>query len=144
LAAPSFQKRLSIKTVVIGANWVWALAMPWVGISHNLVIVAALLGLMAFVGPMLNVAIDVYRLLITPDHLQGRVYSATSLLAYGAIPFGSLLAAFLLSFFGSEAATIVISGLMLAVALAATLAPAIRRAPKARGYEQAMAGSASR
>ena len=64
---------------------------------------------MAFVGPLWNVAIDVYRLLITPDELQGRVGSAISLLAWGAIPLGSLLAGYLLESVGSWTTTMVLS-----------------------------------
>jgi MFS family permease len=129
LAAPWFQRRLSLKAIVIGANWVWALALPWVGIADNLLALGAVLALMAFVGPLWNVAIDVYRLLITPHDLQGRVGSAISLLAWGAIPMGSLLAGYLLASVGCWTTTIVLSAAMILVALAASFSPAIRRAP---------------
>jgi MFS family permease len=131
LAAPWVQRRLPMKAIVIGANWVWALALPWVGLVDNLVALGAILGLMAFVGPLWNVAIDVYRLLITPDELQGRVGSVISLLAWGAIPLGSLLAGDLLETAGSWTTTIVLSAAMILVALAASFSPAIRRAPSA-------------
>ena len=131
LAAPWFQRRLPMKAIVIGANWVWALALPGIGLVDNLVVLAALLGLMAFVGPLWNVTIDVYRLLITPDELQGRVGSAISLLAWGAIPLGSLLAGYLLDSFGSWTTTMVLSVGMVLVALAASVSSAIRRAPSA-------------
>jgi hypothetical protein len=84
---------------------------------------------MAFVGPLWNVAIDVYRLLITPDEMQGRVGSAISFLAWGAIPLGSLLAGYLLESVDSWTTTMVLSAAMVFVALAASLSPAIRRAP---------------
>jgi MFS family permease len=129
LAAPRFQRHLSMKAIVIGANWVWALAMLCISFVDNLWILGSLLGLMAFVGPMWNVAIEAYRLLITPDDLQGRVGSAASFLAYGAIPLGSLLAGYLLGSFGSEATATVLAGSMLALACAATISPAIRLAP---------------
>jgi MFS family permease len=129
LAAPWFQRRLPMKTIVIGANWVWALALPCVGLADDLVLLGAVLGLMAFVGPLWNVTIDVYRLLITPDELQGKVGSAISFLAWGAIPLGSLLAGYLLESVGSWTTTIVLSVAMALVALAASLSPAIRRAP---------------
>ena len=89
LAAPWFQRRLPMKAIVIGANWAWALALPLVGIADNLVVLGMILALMAFVGPLWNVAIEVYRLLITPDEMQGRVGSAISFLAWGAMPLGS-------------------------------------------------------
>jgi MFS family permease len=129
LAAPWFQRRLPMKAIVIGANWVWALALPLVGLADNLVLLGAVLGLMAFVGPLWNVTIDVYRLLITPDELQGKVGSAISFLAWGAIPLGSLLAGYLLESVGSWTTTMVLSAAMILVACAASLSPAIRRAP---------------
>ena len=132
LAAPWFQRRLPMKAIVIGANWVWALALPWVGVVDNLVALAALLGLMAFVGPLWNVAIDVYRLLITPDELQGRVGSAISFLAWGAIPLGSLLAGYLLDAFSSWTTAMVLSAGMAVVAVIASASPAIRQAPSAK------------
>jgi MFS family permease len=81
LLAPWFERRLSMKAVVIGANWVWAVLMPCVLLTDNLYVLGAIYGAMVFVGPVWNVAIEVYRLRITPDQLLGRVASATSLLA---------------------------------------------------------------
>lgn len=129
LAAPWFQRRLSMKAIVIGANWVWALALPGIGLADSLFVVGALLALMAFVGPLWNVAMDVYRLLITPDELQGKVGSVISLLAWGAMPLGSLLAGYLLDSVGSVKTTMVLSIAMALVALAASISPSIRRAP---------------
>jgi MFS family permease len=131
LAAPWFQRRLSTKAIVIGANWVWALALPGIGLADNLVVLGALLALMAFVGPLWNVTMDVYRLLITPDELQGKVGSVISLLAWGAMPLGSLLAGYLLDGFGSWMTALVLSVGMAAIAVAASVSPAIRQAPSA-------------
>ena len=133
LAAPWFQRRLSRTAVVIGAIWVWALALPWIALSSNLYVVGAILGTMAFVGPIWNVAIDSYRLLTTPDQLQGRVGSAAAFLGLGAIPLGSLLAGYLLDDFGPQATGLALSAAMLALACAATMSPAIRRASAADG-----------
>jgi MFS family permease len=129
LAAPWFQRRLPMKAIVIGANWIWALALPGIGLADSLLVVGALLALMAFVGPLWNVAMEVYRLLITPDELQGKVGSVISLLAWGAMPLGSLLAGFLLDSFGSWRTALVLFAGMAAVAVAASVSPSIRRAP---------------
>src|SRR5262249_60101016 len=51
LAAPWVQRRLPMKAIVIGANWVWALALPGIGLADNLVVLGALLALMALAGP---------------------------------------------------------------------------------------------
>jgi hypothetical protein len=84
---------------------------------------------MAFVGPIWNVAVGAYQLTITPDRLLGRVTSAETLLAYGAIPLGSLLAGVLLETLGTRGATAAIAAGMGVVAVAATASRGVRRAP---------------
>jgi MFS family permease len=129
LLAPWLQRRLSMKVIVVVANWGWALLMPLIAITDNLYALGAVFGLMAFVGPVWNVAIDVYRLTITPDLLLGRAQSAVSLLAYGALPLGSLLGGYLLASLGVLPTGLVLAGCMLFLACAAALTPAIRSAP---------------
>ena len=130
LSAPWFERQLSMKIVVIGANWVWALLMPCVLLFDNLFVLGAIFGAMVFVGPVWNVAIEVYRLKITPDDMLGRVASATSLLAYGAIPLGSLVGGYLLEATGTTATALALAACMLLVACGATISPAIRTAPR--------------
>jgi len=130
LLAPWIQRRLTMKAIVMGANWVWGLAMLGISLIDNLWVLGSLLGIMAFVGPLWNVAIEAYRLLTTPDELQGRVASAASLLAYGAIPLGSLLAGALLGSVGSGPTAGALAGSMLALACATTISPTIRLAPR--------------
>jgi predicted MFS family arabinose efflux permease len=129
LLAPWFERKLSMKAVVIGANWVWALLMPCVLVFDNLYVLGAIYGAMVFVGPVWNVATEVYRLRITPDNMLGRVASAMSLLAYGAIPLGSLIGGYLLETTGPAMTGLAIAVCMLIVAAGATISPAIRNAP---------------
>ena len=131
ILAPWFERTLSMKAVVIGANWVWALLMPSVLLFDNFYVLGAIYGAMVFVGPVWNVAIEVYRLRITPDAMLGRVASAISLLAYGAIPLGSLIGGYLLETTGPTVTGLAIAASMLIVAVAATISPSIRTAPDA-------------
>ena len=66
---------------------------------------------------------------LTPDEMQGRVGSAISFLAWGAMPLGSLLAGYLIDAFGSGTTAMVLSAAMILVACAASISPAIRRTP---------------
>jgi predicted MFS family arabinose efflux permease len=131
LAAPWLQRRISGRVVVIGANWVWAVLVAPVAVVGNPYVLGALFAAMAFVGPAWNVVIGAYQLTMTPERLLGRVSSAELVLAYGAIPLGSLAAGLLLEKIGSGGAALAIAGFMFALALVATASPAIRRAPVA-------------
>ena len=73
--------------------------------------------------------IGTFEILFTPDRLRSRVVSADLVLAFGAIPLGSLAAGLVLSVLSPQASVLVFAGVMLAVAVAATLDPAIRHAP---------------
>lgn len=136
--APPFQRRFAGRTIVVGANWVWALLLPLMLLTGNPYLLGAVFGAMAFVGPLWNVVLGAYTYALVPARLLGRVTSAETLLAYGAIPLGSLGAGLLLESLGDAGALAVLAVAMLAVALAASAAPAIRRAPKT--VEQARAG----
>jgi MFS family permease len=129
LLAPWAEQRLSMKGIVIGANWIWALFLPLMLLSREPLWLGATFALMALVGPVWNVAIGVYQLTITPDRLLARVTSAETLLAYGALPLGSLAAGLLLEAAGTLGATVALAAGMLAVAIAATVSSGVRAAP---------------
>lgn len=129
LVAPWVQRHLSGRVVVIGANWVWAAFLPAMLITENPYVLGALYAVMAFVGPAWNVVIGAYQLSITPDRLLARVSSAETLVAYGAIPLGSLAGGLLVESLGGGTAIAALAGWMGFLAIAAVAAPSIRRAP---------------
>jgi predicted MFS family arabinose efflux permease len=130
LAAPAIQKRIPAKTIVIGANWLWALLLPPMAlvVSTPLALGALFAG-MAFVGPAWNVVVGAYQLTITPEALLGRVTGAAMLLAYGANPLGSLAAGLLLQAVGAGGTILLLSALMLLLAVVASVARGVRSAP---------------
>ena len=127
--APLLQRRVPGKSIVIGANWVLALLLPPLAIVRDPLALGPILGAIAFVGPTWNVAIGAYQLSLTPNNLLGRVGSVTMLIAWGAIPLGSLVGGFLLERFGAATTTMILSAGMLTIAGAATLGPVVRHAP---------------
>ena len=82
------------------------------------------------VGPAWNVVIGAYQLSITPDRLLARVSSVETVVAYGAIPLGSLAGGFAVEALGGVGAIAALAGWMVVITLAATAAPSIRRAPR--------------
>ncbi|MGP3955772.1 MFS transporter [Nonomuraea sp. 3N208] len=129
LAASKITRLLSMKAVVIGANWLWAALMPLIAVVDGPLALGLAFGVLCFVGPVWNVAVAAYQLRITPEHLLGRVGSAIGTLAFGVLPLGSLLAGWLLDGIGVTGAALTLAGVMAAVAAVVTLTPAIRRAP---------------
>ena len=129
LLAPRLERRLTMKRIVIGANWVWALLLPLMLVAPGPLALGGIFAAMAFVGPVWNVAVGAYQLTITPDRLLGRVTSAETLLAYGALPLGSLAAGLLLETVGARGAIVALAAGMLVVAVAATASAGIRSAP---------------
>ncbi|WP_335941528.1 MFS transporter [Streptomyces sp. PTD5-9] len=128
LVAGWFGRTLRMNALVIGANWVWALLMCVLAFGGGLWPAAIAYTAMWFVGPIWNVAVGSYQLAVTPDELRGRVLSASSLLANGALPLGALIGGLLLDGLGVRAAVAVLAGWMVLMALAATLARPVRRA----------------
>ena len=131
--APWLQRRISPRTVVIGANWVWAALFPLFAVFDTPLALGVVLAACSFVGPAWNVVLGAYSLALVPDELRGRVSSVDLLIAFGAIPLGSLLAAGLLAALSPSGASAALAVLMLAVAIAAVAAPSVRHAPPLPG-----------
>ncbi|MEU5077361.1 MFS transporter [Streptomyces asoensis] len=131
LAAPWFARRVTLGALVIGANWAWAVLMAVIAFSRDPFTLAAAYAAMWFVGPLWNVALGSYQLVITPDRLRGRVLAAMTTLSNGALPIGSLLGGLLLDSAGARTAALALAGWMLLIAGAASLARSVRVTPDA-------------
>jgi hypothetical protein len=97
------------------------------------IVIGPIIGVLAFTVPTLSVLVSTYELSLIPDRLLGRVEGVILLLAWGSIPFGSLISGSLLEWLGFTPALLTLGGLMAAVAVAATLSPAIRHIPPLPG-----------
>ncbi|GAA1973215.1 MFS transporter [Kitasatospora viridis] len=129
LVAPRLERRYSMRAVVIGANWAWALLVPLLLLVHDPYLLGGVYALMCFVGPVWNVVISAYQLAVTPDRIQGRVLGSVGMVAFGAVPLGSLLGGLMLSRLGADTTVWVLTGWMLLMALIASVSPSVRRAP---------------
>ncbi|MEV8067281.1 MFS transporter [Streptomyces sp. NPDC085995] len=133
LVAPAVERRLSMRTVVIGANWVWALLVPMLLVVRDPYLIGVVYALMCFVGPVWNVVVSAYQLAVTPDAIQGRVLGAVGLIAFGAVPLGSLVGGQLLARLGADATVWVLAAWMVLLAATAALSPSVRSAPALTG-----------
>jgi MFS family permease len=131
IVAPSVQRRVHAKVVLIGSFWVWALGAFVSAFLHSPYALGAIWAFGAIFGPIFNVAFSAYRYALVPDRLLARVASAALVVAWGAIPLGQLTAGFLVEQIGAVDTILVVAALSAAVGIMATSSRAIRTAPRA-------------
>ncbi|HEX5497351.1 MAG TPA: MFS transporter [Mycobacteriales bacterium] len=129
LVAPWVQRHLAGRTVIAGSLWSWAVGLAALPLLGDPVPLGAVVATTSVVGPAFNVLVASYRYALAPDRLQARSQSAARLVTWGTIPLGNLAGGFLLESVGPVPSFVVLAALMLAIALAATATPTIRRAP---------------
>jgi MFS family permease len=128
--APWAQRQVHPKFVVIGSFWIWAIAAFILPLPHNPFVLGAVWGLAGLLGPVFNVTLASYRYALVPDRLLARVGSAALVVAWGAVPLGTLAAGFLLESIGAVKSIVVLAVVMAAVGLTAAWSPSVRQAPR--------------
>ena len=129
LSASFLRARIPAKLVVVGVNWLWAVLLVPVVFATSPVALGVLYGAMVFLGPVWNVVLGTYQLSLVPERLLARVSSVGNLLAFGALPVGSLTAGLLLSSFGSRDTIVVFAFAMFTIAALSTVSPSVRGGP---------------
>jgi MFS family permease len=129
VAAPLLARRLPLRQVVVLTMLVPALLVPLLAIVDEPLQLGVIYGAMFFLHPTWDASVGTYRLLITPDRLQGRVQSVAILLSLGAVPLASLGIGFLIEAAGSTDAVLTLAAVMAVVALSAVFSRAVRTAP---------------
>ena len=126
--APTLQRRLSMRAIIIGSVWVPLSISIFVLFPNVYVLIAVIVPMMVFL-PTTNATVIGYRVAVVPDRLTGRVNSAARTIALCGAPLGPLSAGLLLSA-TSPRLTIAGYSLFLVVpALIGTWSPSIRNAP---------------
>ena len=133
--AARLTRLLSLRHTVAVTMVVPALLVPLLALVHEPVLLGAIYAAMFFLHPTWDASVGTYRLLITPDRLQGRVQSVSILLSLGAVPLASLAIGFLIEAAGSTDAVLTLAAIMGAVAVAAVLSRAVREAPPPADHE---------
>jgi len=129
LVAPWVQRRVPARLILIGSLWLWAVQAGLLAIMPNALALGIAVGAGTLIGPVFNVVVSGYRYALAPDHLLARTQSTVRLVAWGTIPFGSLLAGVLAQRLGAVSALLTLGGLLLVVVVAATATRTIRTAP---------------
>jgi hypothetical protein len=109
---------------------VWAALLPLFTVATSPLQLGLVGAACAFAGPLWNVVLMTYAAVLVPNELLGRVMSAAMTVTWGVLPPASLLAGYLLTTLSADGAIGVLAALMLATAVAGTLSPAVRNAPR--------------
>ncbi|MET7327672.1 MFS transporter [Nonomuraea sp. NPDC005650] len=128
LMAPALIRRFPLGRLSITMLWVEALAFPFYALAPTWWLLLVVAFAESVVSPIYNVALDSYRLGVTPDELRGRVTSAIDTLTTGAGAVGTMAGGALISLIGAPALTGVLTGWLTLLALAATLSRTVRTA----------------
>ncbi len=128
LITSPIEKRFSFGQIMIVTIWVLTLTWPlyafassplWLGVVTFITILAV---------PVQGVVQYSYRMALIPDHLQGRVNAPFRIIATGSLPLGLALTGALLQAFGPIATVWILFVPQVALALATSLNPYVRRA----------------
>jgi MFS family permease len=128
LASPA-RRRVSARTGVLVEPWAYALLIPLLLVFHSAITVGVLIGLMLLPITLSSSIIVGRRLILAPEHLRGRVQASGSFLAGMFTWVGPLAMGLLVEYVSESAAVLALAAWALTAALAATLAPGLRRLP---------------
>lgn len=128
LAAP-LQKRIAFGWLTIWSAWIWAITWLAFALAPDPLILGIAVALSFIIVPIFNATQSSYRLIVTPDHLQGRVNSVFRLVAYGGQPLGILITGLLIQWIGPIWAVVVLFVPQGIGALAATFYQPLRATP---------------
>ncbi|MFG2059171.1 MFS transporter [Micromonospora sp. NPDC048930] len=131
LLAPALTRRFPLGALSITMLWVEALAFPFYAIVPTWWLLLVVAFAESVVSPVYNVALDSYRLAVTPDALRGRVTSAIDTLTGGAAALGTMASGALIALLGAPTLAVVLAGWLAVLALAATVSRTVRTATAA-------------
>ena len=128
LVSPLLQRRLSMRTFVVGSLWLQLGIAAYVVKPSIYVLVAGTVPA-ALLGPSVNAVIIGYRVAVVPDRLTGRVNSVARTIALLGLPLGPLAAGLLLGSFSARTTVAIFASFLFVLCVFATLSRSIRNAP---------------
>jgi MFS-type transporter involved in bile tolerance (Atg22 family) len=130
LLAPTLQRKLAPRQVLLGEAWLLALVLPLLLLAHNALLLGLIVAAAELITPVTNSIVVSYRVSLAPDRLQGRVQAAATLISFSAGWLGPLAVGVMLQSAGSTTTILVLTGWAFLLAVGAVAAPAFRHPPK--------------
>jgi predicted MFS family arabinose efflux permease len=131
LAAAPARRRLSARAVIAGGERLLLVCVLLLLIARSALVIGLLVAAAEFVTPIGNSLVAGSRVAATPDHLQGRVAAVSATVAMCLGWLGPLAVGFAFQHAGATTTIAAVALWSLALATAATLAPALRAGPPA-------------
>jgi MFS family permease len=128
LLAPVLTRRYPLGALSITMLWAEALAFPFYAVAPTWWLLLVVAFTESVISPVYNVALDSYRLAVTPDALRGRVTSTIDTLTTGGAAIGTAASGTLIALLGTTTLTLILAGWLTLLALAATLSRTVRTA----------------
>ncbi|MFI5836669.1 hypothetical protein ACIA5A_23615 [Micromonospora sp. NPDC051300] len=108
--------------------WAEALIFPFYAVAPTWWLLSLVAFAESVVSPVYNVALESYRLAVTPDALRGRVTSAVETLTTGGAAIGTTASGTVIALLGTTTRTLMLTGWLALLGLPATLSKTVRRA----------------
>ena len=143
LVSPRVQRRFSMRTIIVGSFWVQVAIAAFLFYPSVYVLLVAALPI-AFTVPSLSAVVIGYRVAVVPDRLTGRVNSVARTIALCAAPLGPLVAGVMLGATSARATVALFTGLVIVLAVVATVSSSIRSAPSLSELDALPTRTASR
>jgi predicted MFS family arabinose efflux permease len=128
LAGP-IRRRLTARSVIAGEQWVLLGSVLLLLVVHNALLIGVLVAAAEFGTPISNSLVAGSRVAVTPDRLQGRVNAISAGVSMSLAWLGPLAVGFAFQNVGPSTTVIIVGAWTLGLAVAATIAPALRAGP---------------
>lgn len=128
LAGP-VRRRLTARSVIAGEQWVLLGSVLLLLVVHDALLIGVLVAAAEFGTPIANSLVAGSRVAVTPDRLQGRVAAISAGVSMSLAWLGPLVVGVVFQNAGPTATVTVVGAWTLALAVAATMAPALRGGP---------------
>lgn len=135
--APSLIHRMPTGTLTVTIGWMCCLPLIPLTLSSSPWLACACTFALLLLNPVGNAGIGSYRMAVTPDHLQGRVGSASQFASMSVMPLAPLLGGWLLEHYGGQLALTVLVAAAALLALLLTSSRSIRSVPRPSEWARA-------
>jgi MFS family permease len=130
LLAPYLHNKMSPFMSIVSVFWVLAALVPAAIFIHNGYLMGVLFFGIALLPPTANTTIQTRQLLITPDHLRGRLSGVLGLILGIAAAVGPMLGGILMQLLPSTQAVLACAAGIIAITAVVTASPTLRRFPR--------------
>ncbi len=130
LVAAPLRRHLSARSAVLAEDWLLAATLPLLLVVHAAVAIGFVVAAAEFLTPLTNSIVAGQRVALTPNRLRGRVQASATTLTMSLGWVGPLAVGVAFQHTGQTTTVLALTAYAVTLAGAATLTPALRRAPE--------------